>query len=498
MTVLHLPSRPFAALALAAALAACCASLPARAGGDDEHQALSATVKLSSTDGLQRLPLPLTVLQHAQRPDLSDVRVLDADNHPVPQSWAGEPVTATTSRWVNMSVFTWPNEAGGEALAFGSVQLNFDAAGAVLRIDRNDGQRTESRPPRGTAAASAAAEDADAATTWLLDLHDWALMPRTLRLHWSSPAEGIRRQVRVERSDDAQHWEPAGDATLLDAPGKAGRAIVRRDVRLSDNSSAAPRYLRIHVDQPLKLVRIEAEAVEAPRGAPLEQARLTPTLEHDAKDGQAIWLLDLGGPLPLRQMQIHLPEGNRVLPLEVSWRQSPKDPWRFAMQHTAFNLLRDGKPVVSSPFDVHAPPARYWRIAASKSVDSAAGTAGMESATQMEVSVLWQAPQLVFASSARQPLTLLAGAPKPRANNLSLFTLIPNYRAGAEYQLPQAELGDISERKVAVPTWTQDVREATPQEHKRWLLWAVLAAAVVALGVMARKLVLDMKAAPDA
>jgi hypothetical protein len=268
--------------------------------------------------------------------------------------------------------------------------------------------------------------------------------------------------------------------------------MVRRDVRLSDTTTAAPRYLRVRVDQALNLQRIEAEAVDAPRVSPMEHVRITPTRAPDSDDVNPAWLIDLGGPMPLRQMQMHLPPGERAVPMEVSWRQSSNEPWRFSAQHIAFNLMRDGRSLVSAAFDVYSPPARYWRIAT-------VNTTGQNADTNLdlEVTVAWQAPQLVFSASNHQPFKLITGSGKPAATNLPLFTLIPDYRGGSEYQLPLASLTDPNAPQSEAAMWAHGMSPSAGPVQKSWLLWAMLAAAVGALGWLAYKLVRDMTAAGD-
>ena len=481
MNPLPLALPPFIALAgLLTPLPAAQAAAPAAA--------LEAAIELHSPDGLQRLPLPLTALQHTKRPDWVDVRIVDADGRPVPQAWAGAPVLAASTRWVNLPLFRWPVDPDGTAHPATQVRIQLDSSGGVLRID-GKGQGAPAPEPGQHPSERA----------WLLDLHGWPSTPRTLRLHWQGPEEGLRRQIRVERSDDTQIWEPAGEATMLDAPGSGGRAIVRREVRLSEAVSAAPRYLRVLADGPLRLQRVEAEMVEPPPGAPMQQARFDATPESDADPSAdaparkgpagAAWVLDLGGPLPLRQMQVHLATGNSVLPLEVWWRQQSNQPWRFAAQHVAFNLKRDGRASVSPVFDLHAPPARYWRLVTTGATDAAA--AGAEPGQALAISVHWQAPQLVFAAGSRPPLKLLAGVREAEAVTLPLFTLIPGYRSGAEYELPQASVGEMSTHALDI-----GLGGLPASALKRWLLWAVLATAVAGLALMAKRLLNDMRQAP--
>ena len=120
-----------------------------------------------------------------------------------------------------------------------------------------------------------------------------------------------------------------------------------------------------------------------------------------------------------------------------------------------------------------------------------------------EISDTVPSRMLVTKTKALSLLTATPCAPNPVRivlTTLPLATLMPDYRTGAEAALPQATLGALAPQAPTPQTLMQRLGDASPQERRRWMLWAVLAAAVAGLAWLARGLLRDVKAGarPDA
>lgn len=460
---------------------------------DEPRRIVSAPVQVASTDGLLRLSLPLQALQASRRVGWGDIWLVDSRGDPLPQAWAGLPPSPPAQvRWSALPLFAWPEDLPVDQGA--GLKLQIDAAGAVVRIDRPAAAATA---PGGT-------------TAWLLDLHGLDTPPRKLRLAWPATPRGLRRQATVEASDDAQHWRPAGSATLIEAPAATAQSasFLRREIELDTGTGPTPRYLRLQVDQPLVLAGVEAQRVEQAPPADLQTLKLPMQpatgegLPAEVRNASAAWLLDLGGPVPVERIQVQVGQANQVLPLRFSWKavEPPairgrrldgrvEATWLPAGAHTAYTLHSQGRTQVSPPFDVRADGARWWLAVAQGSVP--AGTPAPE------LSLGWRPPQLVFAARGTPPYRLQIGGERPSNNRLDLATLIPGYTEGREHDLPQAAIGSFDTQVLAEPDLLERVRGAGPEERKRWLLWGVLALAVLVLGAMAWKLAGEVKAKKD-
>lgn len=458
------------ALAWAAAVAAAAAP----------EFAAQAPVQLHSGDGLHRLVLPLAVLQRSQRQDLADVRVLDAGGSPVPMAWAEPPPAQTSTRLVAVPRFAWPAAAAATGRD-APVKVRVDAQGAVVQV--------ETAPPSRPGSLTVA-------TQWLLDLspvhRERGAGERLLALqvNWRTPAEGSTVHAALEASDDLQQWRPAGDALLLDAPGVGGAAGERLSVRRIEmaQTTSPPKYLRLRLDPALPLQHVAAELQGRSEIAPLDSAQVR--FQPVPGDGAVReWTLDLQGSVPLRRLQLELPQRNTVASFQLDRRADAREPWRPVASFTSYWLLRDGRELRSPGVELSAPPARHWRLRLSD-------RSPLPGAGVLPAAVHWQAPQLVFAARGEPPFSLQIGKAHAEPQNVSLAQLIPGYRPGEELTLPAATLGEV--QAVAAPslTFTERFARSTPAERRRWALWAVLAVAVGLLAWLARRLMREMNTPP--
>jgi hypothetical protein len=452
-----------------AALAAC--SIASAAPGAATLYAAVAPIELVSGEGLQRLELPLPVLQASRTPSLSDVRVFDAQGRAVPIAWAGEPARGTQERAVPVPRFEWPRTVAADALNAPDVKVRVDTSGAVVRIESGGSKRA---PAAGTG-------------IWLLDLSALKSAderPARIALEWPRRAEGVSTSVRVESSSDAKTWSSVTRAPLLELPGNDADAPALRHVDWPGHAPT-PRYVRLVFDTQLALTRTD---VMMARTAAQSQLRSTATsffATNVERDEAPQWSLDLLGRIDVRRLQLRLPEPNAVVSLRLEQRNDAAQAWMPVRSFTAWRLVRDGRDAQSSAVDIDAPAARYWRLVADKRTTGFA-------AAPLAATIEWRAPQLVLVTQGGAGLQLAVGRDRDSSNAVPLSTLMPGYENGAELRLPAARLGTLATRAVVEPGWGERVRDASADDKKRWTLWIVLAAAVGGLGLLARRLAKDV------
>jgi Protein of unknown function (DUF3999) len=438
----------------------------------DDHPrryAAAAPLALSSAEGLQRLELPLPVLQASRLPGYADVRLFDAAGSALPQAWAGAPPAAEPElRTLAAPRFAWPEALSAAVPQDPRIVVN--AAGAVVRIF---GTRTA---PAGPAEPR----------RWLLDLsaapRDEGVRWERIALDWPRQPNGVATTVRVEASDDARVWRFVMQTALLELGGDAG-APAQKHIDWPRDAAGA-KYLRLAFDQPLALAKSELVTRREPPALPLASQRFP--FAAEAGSAPRAWALDALGALPVARVQVHLASPNTVLALRLEQRHDEKAPWQPVASLVAWRLVREGQESVAPPTAIAAAPARYWRLVP----DARTPLPEIES---LDATLEWRAPLLVFAARGAQGLVLAAGRDKAAQAALPLATLMPGYRTGDEFKLPQATLGGLAAQNVASPGLPERLSEATPEDHKRWILWAALAAAVLGLALLAARLARDMK-----
>ena len=453
----------------AATLAALCLAAACHGAERPADHAALAPITASGSEGLQRLHLPLAVLQQSRTPGLADLRVFNAAGESLPLALgAARPETAKRSG--ALPLFPWPAPAVAAAGKSAALQVQVDAAGAVVRINGTlaDG-RPASKPIR----------------EWLIDASAHADDERlaALTLEWDHAAPSLASGATLEGSDDFNHWQPLARDMLVEFAAAPGAAAVLRN-RLSLEGPRAPKYLRLRVDEAVPLRAVQAEW----RGSaqtPLDRAPAS--FVRPAGDGEAAWLLDLQAPIALQRLRIELPQPNTVVLLSVEQRNEGEAHWRTLGTHTLYRLTRGGQELTSPPIALSAPAARHWRLrldAKSPSLTVPALSAELQ----------WPQTWAVFAARNPAPLQLAIGRERAVPVALPLPTLLPGYREGDEAKLPEATLGVLSAQSPAARGVFERLQDASTEERRRWLLWGLLALAVVGLAWMARALMKDLAA----
>ena len=179
-------------------------ALPALASAAEFRS--NAPLTLSSGDALHRVALPFEVYRDS-RPDLADVRVVNAQGEAVPIAWAGEPeLQKEAPRLVELPIFPVARRQPGTAMPFTDVTVR--ASDGMLVSIRSKG---------------AVAKPAPAATmAYLLDASQVQDPIRALVVEWKAIAGTQIVPLRVEASDDLIAWSQAGSAPVLkvESPGR--------------------------------------------------------------------------------------------------------------------------------------------------------------------------------------------------------------------------------------------------------------------------------------
>ena len=469
-------------------------------------------------EGLQRLSLPLPVLQTSRSTAWADVRVLNAAGRPVPTAWLPAPTPARAPADADVTSatlpqFAWPSATGGNTNLPpepAPLRVHIHSSGAVIRVD-SSGPRAATPthptvPPR----------------IWLLDL---SALPRPgrpiqqLQLDWPAQPQGLNGRVDVEGSDDAQRWSRITAGPLLELPSSRPAAAVASDPAAPPTPTsppahthttaapsvkhvnwppgvAMPRYLRLSFEQPMALGSAQLRWTSPQTPAPLSSTNVQ--FQPVAADGKqpAHWALDLHGAVPIQRLQLSLPQVNTVLGLRLERRNDSREAWQHVTAFVAWRLQRDGSEQQSAAVEWRTTPtgmanpgvdaARYWRLIPD-------GRTAQLPAQPLNATIGWPSPQLLLVAQGGGALRLAVGKAGETSATVAWQTLVPGADEAALQRLPQAELGALTPQVVVEPTLHERLQAATPQDQRRWMLWGVLALAVLGLGSLAWTLGRDMK-----
>ncbi|MBP8272465.1 MAG: DUF3999 family protein, partial [Sphaerotilus sp.] len=349
------------------------------------------------------LDLPLEVYRSVADPALRDIGVYNADGQPVPRLierpesgfGRGEDPEAVVEAEIALGLIPL---YGRRAEPSEQLRLLLLQGGNSTRLELD----TE-RPAAADEGADVGAEGAEAERTlagYLVDTRDLEHALQALSLAWPPLPEGFIGTVRVDTSDDLQHWRHLGSAALAELEFEQTR-IEQRRVPL-DRTVAD--YLRISwQDMPAgwRLSAVHGLYAGADPALPREWLELDP-LASGAVAGER--LFDAGGYPPVDRVNLLLPDGNVVVRAGIYYRPPGSEQWRLAHSGVFYNLTRQGNrlrsPAAVVPGGSAGPPrAAHWQVRVESGV--------LPEAVRLQLG--WRPDRLLFVAQGPAPFALVSG-----------------------------------------------------------------------------------------
>ncbi|MCX5656145.1 MAG: DUF3999 family protein [Planctomycetota bacterium] len=420
---------PHLALAIAATLTVLC--LAATARGDFDPEAWQVYREIKAPEGAKgetaRLALDNDVFDKSAGPNLPDLRVLCGET---------------------------------------------DDIGYVVYTP----EQPEPRIERSQAQVFNLAKRGTEASELTLDLGDSP--PVTNRIRIRTPARNFGCAVTVEGSDDNTTWRTIRkDAAIFDFGGDIQRQFTT--VTIPDTRM---RYLRVVVAAPPNGGPIDLDGADVFQEKPAEKSDLPllvgrPVVSRSESQGarETLVTLDLGSRhLPVQTLTVDTPQENfsRSVHIEVS---DDKEHWQPAGDGTTFRFrtarYREEQMAVTFPEAF----GRYVRLKIANGDDPPLPITG--------VTVQGRPRYVYFPFEAGKQYRLFYGNPDARParyDYAAVFSKV-NRRAAVETRLgePQKNPRFIATQATQAPSpWL---------EQNQWVLYAALAAVVIALGLVALK-----------
>ncbi|MCW5626254.1 MAG: DUF3999 domain-containing protein [Burkholderiales bacterium] len=407
----------------------------------------AAPLSFEAGSALYVVTLNESVYRRAARPDLGDLRVFNAAGEAVPFALrAAPPAPPVDGAAVPLPIF--PVWSFGTDDTTRPLRIEIDRDGNV-RVLGSGGTRRDAT-----------------VTAWLVDASAHSTPMAALELTLASDADVISR-LSVEGSDDLETWTALASNAPLVRTRFAGQQLERTRIEFAPTRA---RYLRLSGGDALP--RLAGVAVRPPKIAearPEIRAVVEPT---DMDRAAGVVRYDIAAALPMRRVAVQLGDDNAVLPfvLEAETRNGS---WIPVANGTAYRLMQNGVALDGEPVDLRD-QGRKLRL---RSV--APGTSVGSSPPRLVLH--WTPVELVFAARGAAPFTVHYGHGRAEPVALPIASLVPGYGTDAALQPKSATLG--TEIEIAGPHAADP-----PADWKRWLLWAVLAGAVVLLIAMGYRL----------
>ena len=401
--------------------------------------------------GAFALALDESVYRQATHPDLADVAAFNADGQalafgPMPPAYGPEP-----GRWRDAAWFVLP-PAGTPASGDLHLHVRRDAAGA-LQLD-----------------AALSREHSRTVSDLLVDVRAQDRAVEAIELVLALDAPDFSAQVRVDASDDLQHWHTLADGAPVAQLRQGGQSLVRRHIELP---AASARYLRLHVEGaalPLTGLRLLLQPAEASTEA-LRRSRIA--ADFVGRDG-AGYVYRVAARVPVERLVVRLADDNTVADFSISVRELGARDWEYVGQLTAFRLRGAGMALDNESIAVAPTRRQEWRIEPST---------GLSAVPSLQLD--YRPETWLLLTHGAPPYVVAAGSGIARRDAFPLEALVAQVRAryGRGWHPAQATLGPMQMAGGEAALTAYD-----PHARRTWILWGVLLLAAVAVIAMAWRL----------
>ena len=465
-------------------------------------QSYAQRLPLATVPGaaLQRVVLPAQVLAALQTADYRDIRIFNAQGQPVPMALAAggsATVLAATEKQITLPAYPILGGAGASAGTLAQEGLS-------LRIEEQQGRRVVQI---NTSAGTPAAPSGQQVLGALFDTRTLGAPAVSLALDVDlPPAQPVSFQVATSR--DLTRWSPLASTVLYRAPaqeGAAGAAQLGSSTIHLTGADLKDQYLRVTWAPAQGGVDLAANV--ALRGATVTTSRSAaaaarPTVQVNLPTQNKPHELGFSLPFATPVAAIGItPQGSNVLvPVRVLGRNGNQQPWTSLAEGVVYSLQTAGVDQRSAAITLPSYQGNSWRDIR---VEADTKTPGFTAPPA--VSVEFDPVQLVFVASGDAPFTLAAGLPATDAQAaasayLPLQSLVPGYQPAQENTLPLARTEVAAAGAANVPASVQAPDLSNKTSTKTMVLWGVLLAGVLALGLMAWALARQTRkvGAPDA
>lgn len=421
--------------------------------------AYSATLRISGAGPAYAVSLPLDVYRTVTDPDLTDICVVNSSGEVVP--FAVRRPKAPRSR----------NPAPVRLRLF-PIRGTSEGSGDALRFRLQEGE-TAVDIARFKAAAAP-----NHPSNYLVDARALQQPIAEIRIGWTSAAPYFSAHLRVEASDDLEHWRPVSSGAQIVSLHYAGQEFVRNEVSI--NSTRAS-FLRLtwNSGQSGPVIN-NVEAI--PTAMEPRPQRLSVEVAGSATARQGEFDFDLGARLPVEQVNLLLPESNSVVRAEFQIPVSGTRKWQTVAEGHIYDLALPGSGnLVNKPVSVPPTPEQHWKVR----ISEAGGGIG-HGIPRLEV--LWIPSEVVFLARGKGPFKLLYGnAEAPSLALTSDAILSPVGSQDGSHRSLQPGRATLGAAQLLGGPIRLTPAAPAP-DWKQWILWTVLLLGVGMLAFMAWRL----------
>jgi hypothetical protein len=408
---------------------------------------------------IYRILLPEDVYDTATRPDLGDLRVLNAAGDAVPHSLRTAPRPAespadSTAGWRTVPSFPMTEPQRG---ASAKTQIRLGPGGTVLEVS---GDMTSQRGP----------------TSYLVDVSRVDEALSRVALAWqAAPDVTFLARVSVLGSDDLNSWRTLVPSAALAQLQRDGSTLTQSEIELPAGTRG--KYLRISWPRELAAVTLTSVRVRPPPAAAQAEIRWR-TLPADGLEPSGAARYDARALLPIQFVDVEFVDSTDTATVTIRSRATPSSEWIRRHRGLFYSLRESDSVIRNSPMPIAQTTDRYWSAETSTQ-------GGWKTGRAPRLKIGWHPHELVFLAQGAPPYTLVYGSARAGAADAPVGALLATMDEAerarrirpATLDAPRI-LGGADALKPALPL-------------KQVALWSVLIVAVGALAVLAMRLLRD-------
>jgi Protein of unknown function (DUF3999) len=410
---------------------------------------------------IYKIALPETVYKTVTKKDLSDIRIFNQHNEPVPHVIKQtKSKTATKTGSLELPYFPLPDEYINTANS--TLDITISSEGKVVRIQSED---------------SGSDLLQETVKHYLIDTSHINASIDSIDFKLSGLESGYAKAFRLDYSNDLNQWLTLVDhATITEL--KYGQYDLKNTrVNLPNKRFKYLRFTWLDDVGQLTITSTKANFRKQYRSDELYWT--TPKLLNKNLE-EATYEFDTGGIFNIEQINIELPEDNTLIDVIIESRTDDNLPWKKRFNGIFYKLYFEELELTGRPVTVSSTKDRYWQIR----FQSTDGIGNIEPVLKYA----WRPNYLYFLARGNAPYVLAFGNANININNHKSSRLMNILNQDVSNGM--VGLAKIGEEIVLKGDTALIVHKTLPWQ--RIALWAILIIGVIVIATMVIRLARNM------
>jgi hypothetical protein len=429
------------------------------------------SMPLTSEPGraVQTVLVPVDVYRNVLRKDLGDVRVFSASGEEVPH--AVRRLTELAEQELpSRSLPLFPLRETGERVGLKDLEVHVRQAADGSIVDIRSVQPDDSTE-----------DDGGRIVAYIADMSATKQPVASIDIKLGETDESYVLPIRVEASNDLTNWSEVAAGQTLARLEFEGNRIEHQRIELTSTRSKYLRITWVADALPAAITEVEAQ-FQRPR---VIQERLSITVRGTRVEREKnVYDFDAGGFVPADRARVLLPATNTLVKATLSSSDTQEGPWTRVSDGRVYRIVEQGQELTSPAVTIPTRSVRYWRM----QIHTGNGDLEPDAPTLV---LSYFPEQLLFVSKEQAVHHLAYGSYKVEPSKFTVADIVGVLPKSERKALP-------TETATPGPTQPRGGEAAVtepppPAPIKTYLLWAVLILSALTLGLLAARLMRNVR-----